>query len=643
MRYGRFIRFLLGIAVTLGSTAADAQTTTSTAPAASTPMQPGTRLKFAAPKVSRPAESRSAPTPLPSASTSNAVAPAAGSSSLNFRSPRPAGTWSENKGQGSEVRSQTAEVNSQSEDSKNNSMAAQPKEDKPAAGTTTEITWPKSAQPSKLTITTPATPLADEGETPDELDLDARPSTPKKAIKSEALTKRPVAGPPRDPAEERTRGLDSVYDNLVKPASAQEEVIAGPKLTPAPDAISEEWNGSLNEDDWIQGSEYDQPWVGPSSPQYAISGMKNPGRGERFWVRAESVWAFTKGMQVPALVTSSPTMAVAPTLDRATTTILFGNRRVNSAGRAGGRVTMGMWLVPSRLVGLEADYYGLANQSTRFQASGVENVPPRIGRPAFDANTAVNAPIVEDVTAPNLSGTITIDTVTRFQSFGPRFRINFGCVHGCCDNDCDECCRRPMYVNWSVLAGARYARLDDAVNIREDLISTLPGNAGSFVVQDSFGSVNEFYGAEIGIVSDTHVGRFNLELLGRLAMGNNREVINIEGTTDTTQAGVTTRATGGFLALSSNIGKYVRDQFSVVPEIGFTTGYQLTPRLRLTSGYSFIYFGKVLRAGDQIDTVINSNLVPPQQPLNGLLRPIFDPKESYFWVHSLNSGLELRF
>ena len=72
------------------------------------------------------------------------------------------------------------------------------------------------------------------------------------------------------------------------------------------------------------------------------------------------------------------------------------------------------------------------------------------------------------------------------------------------------------------------------------------------------------------------------------------------------RAGTSTVVPAGFLALPTNSGSpYHRNDFAMVPELGATLGLDLTARLRLTAGYSLIYWSKVVRAGDQVDINVN--------------------------------------
>jgi len=78
--------------------------------------------------------------------------------------------------------------------------------------------------------------------------------------------------------------------------------------------------------------------------------------------------------------------------------------------------------------------------------------------------------------------------------------------------------------------------------------------------------------------------------------------------------------------------------------LGATLGYQLTPRLRATFGYTFIYLSNVARPGDQIDTNVNSRLLPNDtRPLAGdTQHPQFVFQESAFWAQGISVGLDFR-
>lgn len=193
------------------------------------------------------------------------------------------------------------------------------------------------------------------------------------------------------------------------------------------------------------------------------------------------------------------------------------------------------------------------------------------------------------------------------------------------------------------LAGYRFLRLEESVLIQEDLVSLETANPGSFVLRDAFYTKNEFHGGDLGAVYEVARGPWMLELLTKVALGQNRQQVRIAGSTSITESGTTSDFTGGLLAQRTNIGTYEREEFAVVPEIGITLGYQINHSWRLLAGYSLVYFSNVVRPGDQIDLDVNPNLLPPEvSPFTGPLRPEFAFDETDFWMHGLNVGLEVR-
>ena len=121
------------------------------------------------------------------------------------------------------------------------------------------------------------------------------------------------------------------------------------------------------------------------------------------------------------------------------------------------------------------------------------------------------------------------------------------------------------------------------------------------------------------------------------------EEVFIDGQTLTTvPAAGSATFTGGLLAQETNIGRYSQDGFAVIPELGITLGYNVTCALRLTFGYTFIYWSKLARPGGRIDRDVNTSLLPPAA-LNGAARPEFTFTTTDYWVQGLNLGFEYRF
>jgi len=212
-----------------------------------------------------------------------------------------------------------------------------------------------------------------------------------------------------------------------------------------------------------------------------------------------------------------------------------------------------------------------------------------------------------------------------------------------------------------VLYGVRFANLDESLRVVEDLqqftnITTNPPTLGNEIdVVDRFGTENQFFGGEIGYETEWQFRRWSLNFLSKVAIGNTRQTVNISGSTtiddglgaiDTSMGGLLTQNfthPDGFVV--GNIGTYERDEFSMIPELGLTMGYNLTRRLKLTAGYTLLYWSNVVRPGDQIDLDVNGNLlnrngVPDPTTIVPGDHPRFVFRQTDLWAQGLNLGAE---
>ncbi len=384
----------------------------------------------------------------------------------------------------------------------------------------------------------------------------------------------------------------------------------------------------------------------------------------QWFVRAEYLLWATKGMSIPPLATTGPSASNPGILGEPGTVILFGNEAINGDMRSGGRIALGTWLDQGQTWGVSGEYFGLEDAGESFFATSNANGVPTISRPYFtvfgldamgDLKPAgENAELValEGV----LAGSLRVDTNTSFQGGGVFLRHTFCCKNRCwgsCkgnhSNCTTSCCDTassgvPGGVRVGMFGGYRFMLLGDGVSITEDLtaISSSPADQGRFLINDNFRSNNEFHGGELGFVAEARRARWTVELLSRLALGNNRQTVGIDGSTviSGSQQDDGTYE-GGLLALPTNIGTYTRNQFSVIPQINANLGYNLTPSLRAIVGYTFIYWGNVARAGDQISLDVNETYIPAgfAQP-QGPRRPAFAWQPNDFWAQGLNVGLD---
>ena len=190
--------------------------------------------------------------------------------------------------------------------------------------------------------------------------------------------------------------------------------------------------------------------------------------------------------------------------------------------------------------------------------------------------------------------------------------------------------------------GFRYLRLAENLTFNSSLTSTVsPGTV--FTTFDGFKTANNFYGADLGLMRERRSSRWSLATTARIALGFTSQVATISGNSTTTPSGgSTTTSTGGLYALPTNIGTYHRDTFAYVPQIELKLGYYVTQNLRLTVGYDLIYWSRVARPGEQINTSLNTSQASGGA-LTGQAGPLFSFHESDLWIQGVSVGGELVF
>lgn len=360
----------------------------------------------------------------------------------------------------------------------------------------------------------------------------------------------------------------------------------------------------------------------------------------RFYASFEYMaWALT-GNQTPALVTSSSNLAAAPpgALYQPGTNVLYGGDAGDLATGMtnGGRVKVGMWWNRAQDFGTELTFFGMGNNdtSTTFQSFGNTATPnPVLGRPFVNALN--NRQAVEFVGVPGsvnqgsgLGGTVTVSDQTQF--YGGDLNARFGIRRGC---------------NWTIdaLAGVRNLNLNDTLSINETLYGT-SGRDDSYVVNDSFSTQNTFWGGQLGVMLGYNYKRWAFDTTLKVALGQTNVNADISGNTLINSPGVSNNYQGGLLAQRTNIGNYSDNHFSVVPELGFTVGYYLTPRMKVFAGYNILYWTNVARSGGLIDPVVNPNLVPPGTSAAAVpARPAQQIQFTDLWAQGVNVGLEIRY
>ncbi|MGA2254893.1 MAG: BBP7 family outer membrane beta-barrel protein [Thermoguttaceae bacterium] len=352
---------------------------------------------------------------------------------------------------------------------------------------------------------------------------------------------------------------------------------------------------------------------------------------DRFWVRSEFLAWWTKGFATPSLLTTGPgtNSSQAGVLDAPGTSVLLGGKDFQGGFHPGVRLALGAWLNASQTMGIEGSYFQLSRQTEFFNTSGVS--VPVLARPFFNSETGQQDSQIVNFPGQQ-SGTFSSTSSTELQVAEVLVRKNLN--------------QQPGFA-FDMMAGYRYQQLEDHLAVGDTL--TFSGTqsgfpAGTIVQQsDRFDTRNAFQGGEVGMSTTFRRQWWSIDALLKIAVGQTHSRVTIDGATTTTIPGqAATSLPGGFLALPSNMGVHDSDQFSVMPELGVTLGFDLSSQLRATIGYDLLYWNAVARPGDQIDLNIDPRQFPPPAITNAT-RPEFILHTSDYWAQGLNLGLDLRF
>jgi hypothetical protein len=306
------------------------------------------------------------------------------------------------------------------------------------------------------------------------------------------------------------------------------------------------------------------------------------------WFNFEYLLWWIKDSPVSPLVTY-PVTPADQAFGPASSQVLYGGGTVGNDARSGGRFTGGFWVDDSQTLGFEGSYYFLGPQGVRLAEGAVNGSPPG----DFQANLTSHLQSAE------------VNLLTNTARLG--------------------------VVRLDLLGGFRYLQLKEALTVNQDFAAADMSEDDSW--DDEFRTRNDFYGGQIGARAEFTWERLFLNVSGKVALGVTHQNIAIGGgltqalsTFSTDRFGDTIQNTtiyqdslGGLLAPPA---QFSRNQFTVIPEVGFNVGCQVTDYLRVFLGYSFLYWSSVARPGQQV-------LSPPQT--------------TTFWAQGLNCGLALNF
>lgn len=362
----------------------------------------------------------------------------------------------------------------------------------------------------------------------------------------------------------------------------------------------------------------------------------------RFWARGEYLlWWINDGVAPPPLVTTGPPASFG-ILGQPGVRTLLGGQDIDYGEFHGARATAGLWFDEDAHLGVEVTWMMLFenSQQTNFASNAAGS--PVLARPAIDAVTRTSG--VQLVSFPGaLTGRVGSSTSSELSGV----EVNFIGSEW-----------RGKHAWVDLIAGFRYLNLEEELTI-DSTATVLPLGTAAFLgqrlgpgntvsVSDRFQTRNQFFGGTIGLRSEFCYHRFFLNMQGKLSIGNNHEVVIIEGSSSlATPAGGSATVPGGLLAVGSNSRVNSRDEFTLIPELSVNVGAYLCRNIKLFVGYNYMYWSDVVRPGNQPSLIINPSQVPTNLAfglnVGGPKAPAAIINRSDFWAQGVNFGVEFRY
>jgi hypothetical protein len=342
-------------------------------------------------------------------------------------------------------------------------------------------------------------------------------------------------------------------------------------------------------------------------------------QGPRIWGSADYLFWFVRPQSSPGLIQAVTGSATSNSgFNQSQVVTLFPYNKIDYGIFSGVRGTIGFWLNPQQTVGLESTYmwFGRTDVHDGFFSSSTAI----LGRAFVDAATGRNS--LYQVSSPGtVDGVITVRSKFHLEGGEANFLLN----------------AQAFGPRLNLLAGFRYLDMSESLRVSEFSHGT------NFSIRsfDQFGTRNQFWGGQLGLRWGYEGRRLVANVSGKVGFGAMDEHVQINGNTNFSNGNGTASASGGVLALASNIGAYSRIRPAFVPEAVVNLGYKFAPWGTLTVGYNFLYSTEVVRPGGQMDNVVNTSNLPFAGGTSG--RPAFLFKGEDFWVQGINLGLRLQY
>lgn len=370
-------------------------------------------------------------------------------------------------------------------------------------------------------------------------------------------------------------------------------------------------------------------------------GQHPPRWSDGYWVEAEFLLWWRKDRRFPPPVTRAdpafpgPVPGTANALNLAEGTVVFGGAPIEEHAQPGGRMDFGLWLDEYRNFGIGGRFVAVGDSPVSF-AGASNGIDIGIGRPYYDPNFT--------------SGTSDVAIEVAGGGNAARTNASSGWINVDSDSEVmagDLYYRLLMHQNGRMrtdfVFGYQFGRIFEDVIINSfSQRGPVPPGLPSIALGDVFAATNEFHGGHFGLQSEYRYGSWGLEVLAKFAFGSMRETVLVNGSSAVDTGGGPTPGASGLLAQRTNIGEHVQHEFAFMEDIGVKVAYYPFERLKISAGYSLMYWSSAVRPGDHIDFGVDGRLLlNPDDPVP--VRPAFAFRPVGFYLHGVNLGMEYRF
>jgi hypothetical protein len=355
----------------------------------------------------------------------------------------------------------------------------------------------------------------------------------------------------------------------------------------------------------------------------------------RHWASIDYLMTWTPSTSLPPLATAN--MFRQPVLGDPDTVTLLGGGRRSRGEFEGMRFVLGSWGSGNPLHGSELAYQFLGSKTgSAVVSGGGVGGEALLGRPLFNPRTGQED--VVPISHRLMLGELTISQTLRVQGW-------------------EVAWLRELYANEVVrvsgLAGYRYFMANDGLRLEQ--LSQFNG-VSEFGLNTTYRSAaadqidahNRFHGGTLGLRTQLDYGGFFAQVDTKVSLGRATQVVRVSGQTVATADSAAGHAVnyyaGGVFGQPTNSGRSARGVFAVLPEANVRVGFQFRESSRVFVGYQFTYLSDAVRAGDQLDRVVDlGQTADPLALLSPATRPRIPFTRTDFWVQGVTLGVEWRY